>query len=159
MIDCLPLPASLSSLGTWCCTQFSTFTQLQFNEWIKSQLPSCLPAKLQPPDWPPLILLQIHSIWASKCISKPVLATGPGLDRKNGSVWFQTRPKTRPTDSWRAKPGPVPVNLRASQGLARPVRSNLRFCVSGFTFMVAFRYATANRKVLTLVCRGSFSAY
>jgi hypothetical protein len=37
-------------------------------------------------------------------------ASGPGLDRKNGLVQFQNRPKTRPADSWRAKPGTVPVN-------------------------------------------------
>jgi len=86
-------------------------------------------------------------------------ASGPGLDCKNGSVRFQNRPKTRPADSWRAKPGPVPVNPRVSPGLAGPVGSNLRFCVSGFTFMVAFRYATVNRKILTMVRHGSFSTY
>ena len=96
--------------------------------------------------------------WHQNCL---VLATvpgnrpsGPGLDCNNGSVRFQTRPKTRPADSWPAKPGPIPVNPRVSQGLARPVGSNLRLCVSGFTFRVAFRYAAANRKVLTLVCHG-----
>jgi hypothetical protein len=88
-----------------------------------------------------------------------VLATGPGLDRKNGSVRFQNHPRTRPADSWRAKPGPIPVNPRVSLGLARPVGSNLQFCVSGFTFMVACRYATVNRRILTLVRHGSFSTY
>jgi len=88
-----------------------------------------------------------------------VLATGPGLDRKNGSVQFQTRPKTRPADSWRAKPGPVHVNLRVSPRLAGPIDSNLRFCVSGSTFIVPFRYATVNRKISTLVRHGSFSTY
>ena len=47
---------------------------------------------------------------------------------------FQTRPKTRLAAAWRAKPGPIPVNKRVLPGLARPVRSNLRFCFSGFTF-------------------------
>ena len=87
------------------------------------------------------------------------LATGPGLDRNNGSVRFQNRPKTRPTDSWWAKSGPVPVNAQGSPGLARPVGSNLRFCVSGFIFMVAFRYATVNREILTMVRHGSFSTH
>jgi len=41
--DCLPLPASLSSPGRPYCTQFSTFPQLQVNQWIESQLPWCLP--------------------------------------------------------------------------------------------------------------------
>jgi len=86
-------------------------------------------------------------------------ASGPGLDRKNRSVRFQTLPKTRPADCWRAKPRPVPVNPRVSPGLARPVSSDLRFCISGFTFMVAFRYAIVNRKILTLVLHASFSTY
>jgi len=80
-IDCLPLPASLSSLGRPCCTQFSTFPQLQVNQCIESQLPSRLPPKLPPPDWPPpctppisrdrglQVHLQTHSIMASNCIS------------------------------------------------------------------------------------------
>jgi len=48
-IDSLPLsasltlPASFPSLGGCCCTQLSTFPQLQVNQWIESQLPSRLP--------------------------------------------------------------------------------------------------------------------
>jgi len=49
----LPLPASLSSLGIPCCTQFSTFRQSQVNQWIESQLQSRLPPELPAPDWPP----------------------------------------------------------------------------------------------------------
>ena len=52
-IDCLLFPASLSSLGRPCCTQFSTFPQWRVNQWIESQLPSCLPPKQPPSDWPP----------------------------------------------------------------------------------------------------------
>ena len=51
--------------------------------------------------------------------------------------------------SWRAKPGPVPVNPRVWAGLATLVGSNLRFSDSGFLFMVAFKYGTVNRKILT----------
>jgi len=81
-IDCLPLPASLSSLGRPCCTQFSTFPQLRVNQWIESQLPSCLPPALQPPDWPPpstapnsldhglKVHLHTRSITASQYISE-----------------------------------------------------------------------------------------
>ena len=76
-------------------------------------------------------------------------ASSPGTDQKDGSVRVQNRPKTRPAVSWRAKPGPVPVNLRVLPGLAKPVGSNLRFCVSGISFMVAFRYPTVNSKILT----------
>ena len=47
-------------------------------------------------------------------------ASGPGLDRENVSVRFQTNQETRPADSWRAKPGPVPVNLRVSPGWLDP---------------------------------------
>jgi len=56
-----------------------------------------------------------------------------GLDHKNRSVRFWTRPRTWPAATWRAQPGPVPVNPRDLPGLARPVGSNLWFCVSGFT--------------------------
>jgi len=73
-IDRLPLPASFSSLGG-CCTQLSTFPQLQVNQWIESQLPSCLPQNRSPPCTPPISLdrsLQVHLqtrlIPASKCI-------------------------------------------------------------------------------------------
>ena len=66
---------------------------------------------------------------------------------------------TRPADSLWAKPGPVPVNLRVLPGLARPVGSNLQFWFSGFTFMVAFRYATDNRKIMILVHHGVFSMH
>jgi len=81
-IDCLPLPASLSSLGRPSCTQFSTFPQLRVNQWIEFQIPSGLPPELSPPDWPPPSAppitqdhgLQVHlktrTITASKCIYK-----------------------------------------------------------------------------------------
>jgi len=85
--------------------------------------------------------------------------SGPGLDRKNGSVRFQTRPQTRPAASWRAKPRPVPGNPRVSTDLARPVGSNLRIRVSGFTFMVAFRYATVDCKIAPLVRYSPFRMY
>ena len=99
--------------------------------------------------------IQVVAVQASVSNGSGLRASGPGLDRKNGSVRFQNRPKTRHADSWRAKPGPVPVNPRVSPGLARPIGSNLQFCVSGFIFMVAFRYATVNHKILTLVRHGS----
>jgi len=80
-IDCLPLPASLSSLGRPCCTQFPTFPQLRVKQWIESHLLSHLPPELQPAVWPPpstppisldrglQVHLQTQSITASKCIS------------------------------------------------------------------------------------------
>jgi len=55
--------------------------------------------------------------------------SGPGLDCKNRLVRFQTSPKTRPADSWWAKPRPVPVNPWVSPGVVRPVGPNLRSCV------------------------------
>jgi len=76
------------------------------------------------------------------------------VDRKNESIHFQTCPKTlpntRPTECWLAKSGPVPVNLLVSIGVARSVCSRLQFCVSRFTFIVAFKYATVNGKVLVM---------
>jgi len=63
-------------------TQLSTFLQLPVNQWIESQLPSCLPLELPPPHWPPPSTppisldhgLQVHLqpslITASKGISK-----------------------------------------------------------------------------------------
>ena len=86
-------------------------------------------------------------------------ASGPGWDRENGSVQFQPCPKTRPSDSWRAKPWPRRINPRVLPGLATPVGSNLRFRVSGFTHMVAFRYDTIHREILTLLGHSSFSMY
>jgi len=82
MIDCLPLPAILSSLGRPCCTQFSTFPQFRVNQWKESQLTSHFPPELPPPDWPPpstppisldhglQVHLQTRLIIASKWISR-----------------------------------------------------------------------------------------
>jgi hypothetical protein len=81
------------------------------------------------------------------------------LDPKNGLFLLQPLSKTQPAGSLIAKPGPVPVNLRVPPGFAIPVGSNILFRVSGFTFMVAFRYATVNLKILKLVHHGSFSTY
>jgi hypothetical protein len=47
---CLPLPASLSAHNRPCCTTFSSFQQLQLNQWLECQLPSHMPADLPPPD-------------------------------------------------------------------------------------------------------------
>jgi hypothetical protein len=85
--------------------------------------------------------------------------SGPGLDCKNRSARFQTCPKTKHCDCWRAKPGPVPANPRIWPGLARPVGCNLWGCILGFTCMVAFTYATVNCKISTLVRHSSFSTY
>jgi len=69
-----------------------------------------------------------------------VLTTGPSNPAavrvrtgKNPLLRFLNRPKTGPPASWRAEPGPVPVNPRIMPGLARPIGSNLRFCVFGFS--------------------------
>jgi len=93
--------------------------------------------------------------WSSISNRSGKPASGPGLDLKYESVWFLTRWKTRPADSWRVIPGPVPVNLRVSPGLAKPVR----FHVLGFTFMVTFGYVTVDRKILTSVRHSPFSMY
>jgi len=85
--------------------------------------------------------------------------SGPGLDYPNWSVRFQTRPSSRPARSWRVEPGPIPRNPRVSPDVATPVSSNLRFCISGFRFVVAFRYATDNRQILTLLYHGLLSMY
>jgi len=61
------------------------------------------------------------------------LASGPCSDCKNGAVRLENSPKTQSTSSYRAKPGPIPFNPRVLPGLARPIGSNLRFYVSGFT--------------------------
>jgi len=71
-IGCLPLPASLSSLGRPSFTLFSTFPQLPVEQWIHSQLPSRLPPKIPPPDSPPS--------------SSPLISLGHGLQ-----VHLQTR--------------------------------------------------------------------
>ena len=79
------------------------------------------------------------------------------LNHKNGLVWFQTCPKFWPTDSWRVKHSPIPVNLRISPGLARTVASNPQFSISGFTIIVPFIYANVNWKILPMVGHGVFS--
>jgi len=77
-MDFLPLPASLSSTVTPCCTQLTTLLQLRVNQRIESQLLSRLPPRLPPLDRPPLssasmlldhglqVHLQTRSITASK---------------------------------------------------------------------------------------------
>jgi len=75
-IDSLLLQPSLPPLGGCCCTQLSTFWQLQVNKWIESRLPSRLPPNRPLACTPPIPLdhsLQVHpqtrSIPASLCIS------------------------------------------------------------------------------------------
>jgi hypothetical protein len=99
-----------------------------------------------------------YSFW-QLCWQSLVLAMGPGFHPKNGSVRTQTRRKTRPAHSLRAKPGPIPINPQRLPEFARLVGCNLRLCVLGFTLIVAFRYTTFSRKVLTLVHDSSFSMY
>jgi len=88
-MDCLPLPASLSSLGRTCCTQVCTFPQLWVNKSVESQLPSHLTPELPTPVWPPpspppilqdcglQVHLQTRSMPASKCTSKLTLSQPP----------------------------------------------------------------------------------
>jgi len=52
-IDCLTLPASLSSLSRPYCTEFTPFQHLPVYKWIDFQLLSHLPPEPPPPDWPP----------------------------------------------------------------------------------------------------------
>jgi len=82
MIDCLLLPASLSSLSWPCWTQICTFSQLWTNQWVESQLlsrltPDWLPLDRTPPSTAPIRVdcdLHVHhqtrSISATQCISK-----------------------------------------------------------------------------------------
>jgi len=94
------------------------------------------------------------------------LATVPGYP---ATVQIGTESKTlvqhmicqaiRPADCWQAKPGPIPINPRLLPHLAGPVGSNLRFCISACTFMVACSYATDDRKILKLVHHGLFSMH
>jgi hypothetical protein len=109
-------------------------------------------------SWRPTWKYRQH-VWVSVSNGSRKPASSPEMELKNGLDWFQTHPKTPPTESWQAKLGPIPVNRQASPGLATPVGSNLGFCISGFPFMVALRYATVNHKILTLVRHGSFSTY
>jgi hypothetical protein len=52
MIDCLPLPVSLSSLSRPCCTKLSRLPQCQVNQCIEFQLLSHLSLELRPWDLP-----------------------------------------------------------------------------------------------------------
>jgi hypothetical protein len=83
-------------------------------------------------------------------------ASVPGYDHINRSVQFQNHPKTWLAGPWWAKPRPVPVNPRVLSCLARLVSSDIRFCVSGFLFIVAYWYLTVDRKILTLIRDCSF---
>jgi len=86
-------------------------------------------------------------------------ASGPVLNRKTGSVRFQTRRRIRPADSWQAPLQPAPMNPQVLPGLAWPVGSILRFLLSGFTLMVPFGYATVDRRMLTTVSHSPFLMY
>jgi len=133
-----------------CCGNFTTcFLSYQNLVWVGLiwyRVSSSLVCKI-----PPVAILAIfkgrHMSDCSRCTQPPCLAivvasvsngsgepaSGPGLARKNGSVQFQNRPEIWPTESWRAKPGPVPINPHVLPGLAGPVSSNVRFCISGFS--------------------------
>jgi len=86
-INCLPLPASVSSLCRQSCTKFPTLRQLRVIQWKESKPPSHHHPELPPPDWPPpsnppislshglQVHLQTRSIMASNCISKPAHIT------------------------------------------------------------------------------------
>jgi len=86
--------SQLSSISGPCCTQLSASPQLQVNQWIESQLQSCLPPDLLSADWytpstPPILIdrgllvhLQSCSIMASKIPqSGPPSAPPNWLDR------------------------------------------------------------------------------
>jgi len=60
-------------------------------------------------------------------------ASGPGSDRKNSLLWFQTHSKTRTAASLWAKPIPLPINPQVLPCVARPVGSILRFRFPGFS--------------------------
>jgi len=98
-IDSLLLAATFSSLGG-CCTQLSTFPQLQVNQCIETQLPSRLPPNRPPPSTPPNSLhhrlqdhLQTCSVTASECIWK--------LDRppSSSSEFTRSRPPSASPNS------------------------------------------------------------
>jgi hypothetical protein len=90
-IDCLPLPASLSSSGRPWCIQFFTFPQLRVYPWIESKLSLRLPREHPPSDWMPLctalisldyndhVHLETCLIIASKCISILTQLRSPSL--------------------------------------------------------------------------------
>jgi hypothetical protein len=95
-------PAPSQSLCRSCCTKFSTFPQLQVNQWIETQLPSRLPPELQPADCQPQSTLpisldaglQVHlptySITASKCISELTHLQPPSVHDHGLQVHIQT---------------------------------------------------------------------
>jgi hypothetical protein len=101
----------------------------------------------------------IHIVINSVSNRSGLAARGPGMDRDSRLVLFQTCPKTWPADSWQVQPRPVPFNHQVLPSLAIPVGCNLWFCVSGYTFIVVFRYGTVNRKRLTMVRHGIFWTY
>jgi len=57
-------------------------------------------------------------------------ASGVGLERKRGLDWSKTCPTTWPTASYESEPQLVTITPQVWLGLARPVGSNLLFCVS-----------------------------
>jgi len=104
--DLIPLPASLSSLGRTCCTQFSKFRQFWVNQWIESPRLLGLPHKQRPPDWPPpstppisfdhslQVHLQTHSIMFSKSISTLGWLRPPNASPKSLDHGHQLHPET-----------------------------------------------------------------
>jgi len=134
MINCRPLPASLSSLGGPYCTQLSTFPPLRVNQWIESELPPHLPPDLPSPDRPPAstppisidhglqVHLQPHSITASKCICE--------LHDHGLQVYLQTRLITTSKCIWELHKLGLQVYFRA-----RSITASM--CISEFNLISA----------------------
>jgi len=115
--------ASLSCLGRSCCTQFSTFEQLRVTQWIESELPSCLPAELAHPDWPPPgtppfsldrglhVHLQTRFITASKCISELSRLRPPSSHYHGLQVCTITASNCTSKLAWWRPPSASPIPL------------------------------------------------
>jgi len=93
----------------------------------------------------------------TSCHLPLVLATGPGnlpavRVRTGKTVWFGSRTVQKPDPQrlGRPNPDPYPSTRRFSQVWLDPSVPISSSVFRVFLFMVAFRYPTANRKILTL---------
>jgi len=132
----------------WSTASTSTTTK------YSSKLPRSLPASASP-------------IWLDYSSGVHlVITTGPG---NPPVVQGWTANTGRFGSSAVEKPDPLtlggpnldlyPLTCGFCPGWAWCGSSNMRFCISVFTYMVAFRYTNVNRKILTLVHHGVVSTY
>lgn len=89
---------------------------------------------------------QSDHVFQKRAVFTPHPANLPGVrfGPQNGSFSSETCRITQSAASWCAKPILVPVNPLDVQGLARPIVTNLCFCILVVLYIVRLRYYSVN---------------